>query len=219
MSQIFPPRSNIISRISILAIPILLAAVAGGLVWYAHSPAFTKVGVPISQPVPFPHSVHVTAVGLNCRYCHDGVDQTSFADLPSAQTCWTCHSQIQPNAAALKPVRDSYTNGTPIQWNRVNSLPDYVYFNHQIHIAKGVGCETCHGRMDKVSTAVRAKYFYMTTCTECHWDPGKYLRPQANIYTMGYTPSENQATLGPKLVKEYNLLSPVQLVNCSICHR
>jgi hypothetical protein len=219
MPQLFPPRSNTISRISILGVLILLAVVTGGLVWYAHSPALTKVGVAIPQPVPYPHNFHIIALGLNCRYCHAGVDQSSFADLPPAETCMSCHSQVATNSPDLQPVRDSYNNGTPIQWNRVNNLPDYVYFNHQIHIDKGVGCETCHGRMDQETTAVRAKYFYMTTCTECHQNPAKYLRPQANIYDMGYKPSEDQSILGPKLVKEYNIMSPRQLTNCSICHR
>jgi hypothetical protein len=219
MPQLFPPRSNIISRISILAILILLAVVTAGLVWYTHSPTFTKVGVPIPQPVNFPHNLHTAALGLNCRYCHAGVDQSSFADLPPAETCMSCHSQIKKDAASLQPIRDSYNNGTAIQWNRVNNLPDYVYFNHQIHVAKGVGCETCHGRMDQVTTAVRVKYFYMTTCTDCHDNPAKYVRPQANIYDMGYKPSESQALVGATLVKDYNIMSPVQLNNCSICHR
>jgi hypothetical protein len=219
MPQLFPPRSNTISRISILGILILGAVVTGGLVWYTHSSALTKVGVEIAQPVPFTHNFHIAALGLNCRYCHAGVDQSSFADIPPAETCMSCHSQVALTSEKLQPVRDSYNNGTPIQWNRVNDLPDHVYFDHQIHIAKGVGCETCHGRMDQVTTAVRAQYFYMTTCTECHKNPQKYLRPQANIYDMGYTPSEDQSILGSKLVKEYNIMSSVQLINCSICHR
>lgn len=219
MPQLFPPRSNKIAKMSILVALVVVAVVTGGLVWYFHSPMITKVNAQIPQPVPFPHSYHIGVLALNCRYCHMGVDQSSFADVPPAETCMSCHSQIATTVASLQPVRDSYANGTPIEWNRVNSLPDYVYFNHQIHVAKGVGCETCHGRMDKETTAVRAKYFYMDTCTECHKNPDKYLRPQANIYDMGYTPSESQASLGLKLVKEYNIMSPVQLTNCSICHR
>jgi len=219
MPQLFPPRSNKIAKISILAAFAFVVVVTGGLVLFTHSTFYTKVGVAIPQPVPFPHSYHIGVLGLNCRYCHTGVDQSSFADIPPAETCMSCHSQVALDKPSLQPIRDSYANGTPIQWNRVNSLPDYVYFNHQIHVDKGVGCETCHGRMDKETTAVRAKYFYMETCTDCHKDPGKYLRPQANIYDMGYTPSESQATLGPKLVKAYNIMSPVQLTNCSICHR
>lgn len=219
MPQLFPPRSNKISRFSILGVLVLLAVVSGGAAWFVHSSTFTKVGVPIPQPVPFPHSLHISALGLDCRYCHAGVDQSSFADLPPTETCMSCHSQVALTSPNLQPVRDSYANGTPIQWNRVNELPDYVYFDHQIHVAKGVGCETCHGRIDQETTAVRAKFFYMDTCMECHRNPQKYLRPQANIYDMGYQPSEDQVFLGPSLVKEYNILSPEQLINCSICHR
>ena len=123
MPQLFPPRSNTISRISILGVLILLGVVIGGLAWFTNSSTFSKVGVEIPQPVPFPHGFHIAALGLNCRYCHSGVDQSSFADIPPAETCMSCHSQIAKNAPALQPVRDSYNNGIPIQWNRVNSLP------------------------------------------------------------------------------------------------
>ncbi len=219
MPQLFPPRSNKIAKLSIIAVVVLSAAVIGGLAWYTHSPTFTKVGAEVPQPVPFSHNLHVKAVGLNCRYCHVGVDQSAFADLPPAETCMSCHSQIRKDSPTLQPVRDSYLNGTPLAWNRVNDLPDFVYFNHEIHVAKGVGCETCHGRMDQVTTAVRSKYFYMSTCMECHNNPGQYLRPQANIYDMGYTPTEDQAVLGAKLVAEYNIMPISQLSDCSICHR
>jgi hypothetical protein len=219
MPQIFPPRSNLISRISILAVLVLLAVITAGLAWYIHSPAVNKVGVQIPQPVPFPHNIHVASLGLNCRYCHEAVDQSSFADIPPAQTCMTCHSQIATTAASLQPIRDSYQTGKPVVWTRVNQLPDYVYFSHQIHVDKGVGCETCHGRMDQETTAVRARYFYMTACTECHRNPAKYLRPKENVYDMGYQPKEDQMTLGSQLVQEYNILPSSQLVNCSICHR
>lgn len=219
MPQIFPRSSNVISKLTILGIVIIVAAITGVLVWYTHSTTFTKVGVAVPQPITFPHNLHVGTLGMNCRYCHVGVDQSAFADLPSTLTCMTCHSQIDVKVAALQPLRDSYTNGTPIQWNRVNSLPDYVYFNHEIHVDKGVGCETCHGRMDLKTTAVRAKYFYMSTCVDCHKDPAPYLRPQANIYDMGYKPSEDQAILGPQLMKQYNIMPASQLTNCSICHR
>ncbi|HVN55179.1 MAG TPA: cytochrome c3 family protein [Anaerolineaceae bacterium] len=219
MPQIFSPRSNFFSRASIVLILILGAVITGVLVWYFHSPKFTRVGAQIPQPVPFPHSLHVGGLGLNCRYCHEAVDQSSFADIPPAQTCMSCHSQVATDAASLQPIRDSYATGKPVVWNRVNNLPDFVYFNHQIHVNKGVGCETCHGRMDQVTTAVRAKYFYMTTCTQCHKDPSQYLRPKENVYDMGYQPKENQAVLGARLMQEYHILPTSQLNNCSICHR
>jgi hypothetical protein len=131
----------------------------------------------------------------------------------------TCHSQIATNVASLAPVRDSWTTGLPIQWNRVNQLPDFVYFNHEIHVNKGVGCETCHGRVDTMTTDVEANNFTMGFCLDCHRDPAKYLRPLDQVYTMGYQPSEDQLTLGTQLVQEYNIMTPTQLTNCSICHR
>lgn len=219
MPPIFPSRSNMFAKISIGVGLILMAAIIGFLVWWIHSPTFTKVGVAVAQPVPFPHSFHISVVGLNCRYCHDGVDKTSFADLPPTETCMSCHSQILLDSPKLAPVRDSWKTGTPIQWTRVNNVPDFVYFNHQIHIKKGVGCETCHGRMDQAGTAVKAQDFTMAFCLDCHRNPQKFIRPQANVYDMGYKPAEDQLALGDTLVKEYNIMPAHQLTNCSICHR
>lgn len=219
MAPIFPPRSNTLARLSILAALILIAAISAFFVWWVHSSTFNKVGVPVPQPVPYPHSVHVNALGLNCRYCHDSVDKSAFADLPPTETCMTCHSQIATTNADLAPVRDSWQTGAAIQWNRVNKLPDYVYFDHQIHVKKGVGCESCHGRVDQMTTDVKANTFYMAWCLQCHRNPEKFIRPVDKVYDMGYQPAEDQLTLGRQLVKEYNILSPEQLLNCSTCHR
>lgn len=219
MPPIFPPKSNTIARGSIFAGVVLIAAVTGILTWYTHSSTFTRVGVSIPQPVPFPHSLHVAALGLNCRYCHDSVDKSSFADLPPTETCMTCHSQVQVNNPVLQPVRDSWQTGKPLVWNRVNRLPDFVYFDHHIHISKGVGCESCHGRVDQMTTDVKANTFYMSFCLDCHRNPAKYVRPKDQVYTMGYKPAEDQQTLGARLVKEYDIMPPSQLTNCSICHR
>jgi Cytochrome c7 and related cytochrome c len=219
MPPIFPPRSNTFARVSIVVVLILLVVITLVLVHWLHSSTFNKVGVAVPQPVPFPHNFHVNIVGLNCRYCHESVDKSSFADIPPTQTCMSCHSQVALTNPILAPIRDSYATGKPVQWNRVNSLPDYVYFNHEIHIAKGVGCETCHGRVDQMTTDVKANTFYMAWCLQCHRDPAKYIRPVANVYDMGYQPQGDQATIGAQLVKEYNIMPPSQLLNCSICHR
>lgn len=219
MPPIFPPRSNTIARVSIPAVLFLLAVLTGLAVWWTHSSRFTKVGVTIPQPVPFPHSFHVGGLGLDCRYCHVGVDQSSFADLPPTETCMSCHSQVALNNPVLQPVRDSWATGKPIQWNRVNNVPDFVYFNHEIHVNKGVGCETCHGRVDKMTTDVKVQPFYMSWCLQCHTHPEKYLRPLDKVYTMGYQPSGNQITIGTELVKQFKILSPRQVTNCSVCHR
>jgi hypothetical protein len=208
-----------LARGSILAGVILLSAIVGFLVWYLHSSTYTKVGVTISQPVPYSHKLHVVALGLNCRYCHDSVDKSSFADLPSTETCMTCHSQIATNADTLAVVRASWATGQPIQWNRVNQLPDYVYFDHSIHIAKGVGCETCHGRVDTMNTDVKANSFDMTFCVNCHRNPAPYLRPADQVYTMGYKSAGDQLTIGKQLMQQYDIMPPSQLTNCSICHR
>lgn len=219
MPPIFPPRSNLFAKVSIVIAVLLLVIITALVVWYLHSSTFNRVGVNVPQPVPFPHSLHVSALGLNCRYCHDSVDKSSFADLPPTETCMTCHSQVAKDRPSLQPVRDSWETGKPIEWNRVNKVPDFVFFNHAIHVNKGVGCETCHGRVDEMTTNVKANTFYMDWCLQCHRNPAKYLRPRDQVYTMGYQPSGDQQTIGQNLVKEYNVMDTNQLINCSICHR
>lgn len=196
-----------------------LAVVVGLVVWYLHSPAVNKVGQEIPQPVPFPHAFHVSAVGLDCRYCHETVDKSSFAGMPPTETCMSCHSVIRTDSALLAPVRESWETGVPIQWNRVNNLPDYAYFEHSIHVNNGIGCESCHGRVDQQQTAVKDNAFYMAFCLGCHENPAKYVRPLDQVYTMGYTPAENQSVIGARLVEEYDIRPPSELMNCSICHR
>jgi cytochrome c peroxidase len=131
----------------------------------------------------------------------------------------SCHSQIAVDRASLAPIRDSFETGQPVNWNRVNQLPDHVFFDHEIHVNKGVGCETCHGRVDQMSTAVKANTFYMSWCLECHRQPEKYLRPVDEVTSMGYQPAEDQIALGTRLLEEHSILSSQQLTNCSICHR
>ena len=219
MPPIFPPRSNTFARASIVVILLLIAVIIGALVWWLHSSTFNKVGVNVPQPVAFQHSWHIGVVKIECRYCHDSVDKSSFAGLPPTETCMSCHSQIKTDSALLAPVRDSYATGQSIQWNRVNQVPDYVYFDHHIHVNKGVGCEECHGRTDQQQGAVKAETFYMAWCLDCHREPAKYLRPKDKVYEMGYQPSEDQMAVGNRLVQEYNVKPPSQLMNCSICHR
>jgi hypothetical protein len=219
LPPLFPPRSNVIARASLVVLPLLLVLFVGGLVVYGNSSAVTKVGVEVSQPVPYPHVMHVVVVGLDCRYCHASVDQSAFADLPPTETCMSCHSQIATDRPSLAPVRESWQTGKPIAWNRVNQLPDFVFFNHQIHVNKGVGCETCHGRVDQMTTAVKAHDFSMSWCLECHRNPANYLRPLDAVFTMGYQPAGDQQTIGAQLMQKYNILPSSQLINCSICHR
>ena len=219
MPQIFHPSANTISKASILGGLFFLAGILTLMgLFFFRSSAWTKVGIPIEQPVPFSHKHHVSEIGIDCRYCHTSVEDSSFAGIPPMHTCMTCHSQIFATSPVLAPVRNSYQNKVALQWNRVNDLPDYVYFDHEIHIAKGVGCETCHGRVDQMPLTEKAHTLYMIWCLDCHRHPEKYLRPSSEILTMGYQP-QNQIAMGQQLFIQNNIRTPEELTNCTICHR
>jgi hypothetical protein len=183
---------------------------------YVRSDYYTRAHAPITQPVPFSHQHHVGGLGIDCRYCHTSVEYSSFAGVPPTQTCMNCHSQIWTQAPVLQPVRDSWQTGKPIIWTRVYNLPDYVYFNHSIHVQKGIGCETCHGRIDEMPLTAQAVDLHMGWCLDCHRDPAKYIRPMDQVFTMGWQPPEAQAVMGPQLVQQYHVQS---LTSCSTCHR
>ncbi|MGD8406774.1 MAG: cytochrome c3 family protein [Anaerolineales bacterium] len=219
MAQIFHPSLNTIAKLILFGGVFILAIVWVVLIALFRSPFATGVNAPVEQPVPFSHEHHVGGLGLDCRYCHVSVEKSAFADLPPTETCMTCHSQIWTNAQMLEPIRESFKTGQPLQWNRVNNLPDYVYFNHSIHIAKGVGCETCHGRVDQMPLMSKAHTLYMGWCLNCHRHPENYIRPKDQVFTMGYQPATNQVTLGKQLVKDYNILPGSRLDDCYICHR
>jgi len=206
--------------LSIAALVVVLGVGAVvGLVWYPRSDLGTGVNDPIEQPFPYSHALHVGGLGIDCRYCHAMVEKSSTADIPSTETCMSCHSQVATDRPTLQLVRDSYQNGQPISWNRVNNVPDFVYFNHEAHVAKGVGCETCHGRVDTMNVVYKAETLHMEWCLQCHRNPAEYIRPRANVFDMGYQPQEDQRALGEQLVSEYKIASAVQLTNCSVCHR
>ncbi len=219
MPQVFPRSMNTISRVIIVGGILLVTGCSIALALIFRSPFANRVNDPIEQPVPFSHKHHVTDDGIDCRYCHVSVETSSFADIPPTETCMTCHSQIWNQAPILAPVRESFQTGQPIQWNRVYSLPDYVFFNHSIHVAKGVGCETCHGRVDQMPLTWKANTLYMSWCLNCHNHPEQYIRPKDKVFVMGYQPPIDQETLGLQLVKEYNIAPPSRLTNCYICHR
>lgn len=218
MPQVFHPSTNTFSRVSIFGAVFFIAGVAWALATFFRSSFATRVNVPLQQPVQFSHEHHVGGLGIDCRYCHTSVEKSSFADIPPAQTCMTCHSQIWVESPALEPVREAYRTGQPLQWNRVNDLADFVYFNHAIHVNKGVGCETCHGRLDEMPLTWKTQTLYMEWCLGCHRAPERYLRPKEEVFTMGYKPAEDQLTLGRRLVKEYNIPSVDLLDDCSTCH-
>jgi hypothetical protein len=229
MAQIFHRSSNMIARLSIGGAIILVGALIFILYQIALSPWYTNEHATLQQPVPFSHRHHAGELGIDCRYCHTDVEKSWYAGVPPTQTCMTCHSQIWTNAAMLEPVRESYRTGVSLQWNKVNELPEFVYFNHSIHVAKGIGCTTCHGPIATEPLTYKTGTLYMSWCLQCHRDPGKYVRPESQVFNPFYQqPSygapvtfegvkyTSQAELGPVLVKKYQLQT---YQYCSTCHR
>jgi hypothetical protein len=216
MSQIFHHSTNLISRLSIYGGVFILGLLSYALYAIGMSPWYTDVNVARQQPVPFSHKHHAGELGIDCRYCHTSVEKSSFAGVPPTQTCMTCHSQIWTNAAMLEPVRASYRDDKSISWTRVNALPDFVYFDHSIHVSKGIGCTTCHGPIAEMPLTWRANTLYMSWCLDCHREPEKYVRKKSEVFNANYEPPANQLELGQELVKEYKIQ---KLTNCSTCHR
>jgi len=184
-----------------------------------RSPYVTTALDPREQPVQFSHAHHAGGIGIDCRYCHTSVETSNFAGIPPTKTCMNCHSQIWLNSAYLEPVRASFRTGESLEWVRVNDLPDFVYFNHSIHIAKGIGCDTCHGKVNKMPLMWQQNSLQMEWCMNCHRHPDRYIRPKDQVFNMDYEPPGNQETFGKDLVKQYNVLPPNVLTNCDVCHR
>ena len=216
MSQIFHRSTNTISKVSILGAVFILAALLWLLLEINRSDYVTEARVARAQPVPFSHKHHVAGMGIDCRYCHTTVETSSFAGLPPTQTCMNCHAQIWNQAPMLEPVRESFRSDKSIEWTRVNQLADFVYFDHSIHVNKGVGCVTCHGRVDLMPLAWREHTLHMEWCLQCHRQPELYVRPRERVFDMEWKPEEDQRTLGLRLVKEYNIR---RVTDCSACHR
>jgi Cytochrome c552 len=218
MGQIFKERANAIAKLVIFGGPALLFF--SGAIFYAlgQSDYLTRVNSPLDQPIPFSHQHHVGGLGIDCRYCHTSVTQSSFAGLPSTETCMTCHSQVWKDAPVLQPVRDSFQTGNPIKWTRVYDLPDYVYFNHSIHVNKGVACVTCHGRVDEMPITRKTQPLYMRWCLDCHRQPEEYLRRPSEVFDLQFKPSQNQSVSNRQLVVA-NHVHPQGLTDCYTCHR
>lgn len=219
MPQIFPPSANAFFRtalVSLLVGPLLV----GGWVGYslAKSPWVTYQGMVREQVVPFSHEHHVAGLGIDCRFCHTSVENSPFAGMPPTKTCMTCHSQIWTDARLLEPVRQSWAQNRPLVWQRVHDLPDFVYFDHSIHVQKGVGCSTCHGRVDQMPLLYRDQSLLMEWCLDCHRRPAGHLRPREQVFNMDWFPPADQAVAGQKLLAAYHIQTS-QLTNCSICHR
>jgi hypothetical protein len=232
MPQVFHRSTNTISWLS-----IALAAIAVGVFFFAaeqlqRSPYTSWRGVARTQPVPFSHQHHVGGLGIDCRYCHTSVEVSSFAGIPPTKTCMNCHAQIWTNAEMLAPVRESFRSGNSLVWERANQVPDFVYFDHSIHINKGVGCESCHGPVDRMPLMLAEYSLQMEWCLECHRAPEKFLRPRAEVFNMRYEqPSAekplamdgkkftDQPSLGTYLLRKYKVRSVYDITSCNTCHR
>ena len=193
MAQVFDRSSNALVRLSLVLTGLIVIALGVTLNELQRSPWVTRQGQRADQPVPFSHKHHVEGLGLQCQYCHTSVEKSSYAGIPPTKTCMNCHSQIWTNAQLLEPVRNSWATGESIQWIRVHDLPDYVYFNHEIHVNKGIGCASCHGRVDEMPLMYEENTLQMEWCLNCHRNPAGNLRPTAEIYNMGWAgPTDNK---------------------------
>ncbi len=215
MAQIFHRSFNVVSRVTIFGTLFLLIGAGWVVGRIVRSPYVTGVDVAIEQPVQFSHAHHVGRLGIDCRYCHTSVETSGFAGMPSTKTCMNCHSQVWSGSEALFPIRESLRSGRPLQWNRVYDLPDFTYFDHSIHVVKGIGCVTCHGRIDQMPLTVKANALHMEWCLDCHRDPAKYVRPRDEVFNLAYEPPRDRE-FGRRLVEEYRIR---RLTSCSTCHR
>jgi hypothetical protein len=216
MGQIFHRSTNTLSKVTIFGGMAALVARAALLASINRSSYVTKTNIARAQPVPFSHKHHVGDNGIDCRYCHTSVQESSFAGIPPTQTCMNCHSQIWADSPVLEPVRASFRSGESIRWTRVHNLPGFVYFDHSIHVKKGVGCTTCHGQVDQMPLMWREHSLYMEWCLECHRAPEQFVRPREFVFSVSWQPPADQLALGRQLVKKYKI---ERLTSCSVCHR
>lgn len=217
MRALFPPWSTSALRAGLLLGAGLVIAIPGFLMVWVRTPLVTGQDQQLAQPVEFDHRHHTGDDGIHCLYCHDQAERSPHAGVPAASVCMHCHAQIWNDADMTEPIRRSFYEDRPIAWQRVTSLPDFVYFDHSIHLSRGVGCVTCHGRVDQMARAHRVSSLSMQWCLECHRDPALYLRPLEQVTAMDWAPDRSQAELGEQLVRELSIDPPV--TTCSGCHR
>jgi hypothetical protein len=218
MPQLFRPVADTIARVfllGILATPFIATAAGYALM---RSQYITGESITLDQPVPFSHAHHAGELGIDCRYCHSAVESAAFAGMPPTHTCMTCHSQLFTNAAMLAPVRQSLAEHKPIHWNRVHRLPDYVYFDHSVHVQNGIGCSTCHGAVQTMPLMRQVAPLTMGWCLNCHRDPKPYLRARAQIFNMNWKAGADQSEKAAALLAEYHIKTE-HLTDCSRCHR
>jgi len=219
MPQIFKRSTNAIARITIYGALFFIAAAVWVVATLDRSAYSSRQGVIQKQPIPFSHAHHVSAIGIDCRYCHTSVEESGFAGIPPTATCMNCHKQIWSDSDMLAPVRSSWDTGEPLHWRRVHDLPDHVYFDHSIHVQKGIGCSSCHGRVDRMPLMWKAESMKMEWCLACHRHPERHIRPREAVFEMDWQPPADDRGLRARLVDEYDIASPLDLTSCSTCHR
>jgi hypothetical protein len=216
MAQIFHPSFNTLSKVSLFV--VVLGLGAGAWAWdrLLRSSYTTRVDIARTQPVPFSHKHHVAGIGIDCRFCHTSVEDSAFAGMPATKTCMSCHSMVWADAPVLELVRESYRTDRPIEWVRVHDLPDFAYFDHSIHVAKGIGCTTCHGQVDEMPLTWMANTLNMDWCLGCHRDPVAHVRPREDVFRTDWRPDSSTRAERDELVERYHVES---LTDCYTCHR
>ncbi|MGE9292319.1 cytochrome c3 family protein [Ruficoccus sp. ZRK36] len=217
MANIFPKWTNTAPLKIVACVLLLLGTVVGGVTYYA-TPKWTEVGFQPIQPVAFSHNLHVGQLGLDCRYCHTYVDRSEHSNVPGANTCMNCHNQVLANDARLAPIRESFDSGQPVPWVRIHDTPDYVYFNHSVHVNRGVSCVECHGQINEMEVVSQQQPLSMAFCLDCHRNPENFLRPPSEVYNLDWKPESATAQLemGEKFVHDWKVQPPE---SCSGCHR
>lgn len=216
MPQVFNAKSNVLARATFLIAGLLLLVII--LAGMYMTPYTHRTGVALDQPAPFSHKHHAKELGIDCRYCHTGVEDAPYAGIPATEVCMTCHSQIWTNSPLLLPVQESYLKNIPLRWNKVNKVPDFVYFDHSIHIDRGVSCFTCHGDVTEMNLTFKTYAFEMLYCLDCHRNPEEFLRPTDEVFNAKYEAPPDQKKLGRQLMEKH-AIDTKQLENCWVCHR
>jgi hypothetical protein len=217
VTQLFTPAGTLAIKLGLLGLAGFLGVLL--LVYRLNVRADAPPYAPVTQPIPFSHKHHMSDDGIDCRYCHASVETSAFAGIPSLATCMTCHSQLFTRQPMLEPLLRAFRSGAPFAWKRVNDLPDFVYFDHSIHVAKGVGCVECHGRVDRMPLMSRQASLDMQWCLACHRDPAPHLRPRDKVFDMRWQAEGDRRALGTRLLAAYRIRPPLELVQCSVCHR
>jgi hypothetical protein len=212
--MLFPKWANRATLAVLGGAPVLIVGAVTAFAYYI-SPYTTQVGYAPEQPVPYSHKLHAGDLGIDCRYCHTSVDEGPRANVPPTETCMNCHTTVLPESPNILPLKESYLTGSAMEWVRVHNLPDYVYFDHSVHVSAGVGCVSCHGRVDHMEVVAQAQPLSMGWCLDCHRSPENHLRPADKVTDMSWT-AEDQLAMGTRLREEKNLHPTT---NCSGCHR